>query len=166
MIEKSESATTEPSSPRRRQRKKRGLLARLRLLVLCALLLVLVAAQAPVFPHVVRAVLKFRSWQSGATLSMGTVEGNLFEPVVIRNLLWTYRAETGAVTRVEIRRVRAWLAWSNVFPAPVAGWVRSAAERVGFYPTGGNVQWFRELEMDGVTARLSLPRRRGCGAGP
>ena len=157
MIEKSESATAEPSSPRRRQRKKRGLLARLRLLVLCALLLVLVAAQAPVFPHVVRAVLRFRSWQSGATLSMGTVEGNLFEPVVIRNLLWTYRAETGAVTRVEIRRVRAWLAWSNVFPAPVAGWVRSAAERVGFYPTGGNGQWFRELEMDGVTARLSLP---------
>ena len=133
------------------------MLARLRLLVLCAVLVLLVAVQVPVFPHVVRAVLKFRAWQSGAVLSMGRIEGNLFEPVVIHNLLWTYRAETGAVTRVEIRRARAWLAWSNIFPAPVAGWVRSAAERIGFYPIGGNGLWFRELEMDGATARLSLP---------
>lgn len=158
MIEKSESATAGSSSPRPPQKKKRGLLARLRLLLLCVVLLLLVAVQTPVFPHVVRGVLKFRAWQAGASLSMGVVEGNLFEPVVIHNLLWTYRADTGAVTRVEMRRARAWLAWSNIFPGPVAGWIRSGAERAGFYPIGGNGLWFRELEMDDVTARVSLPR--------
>lgn len=166
MIENTESATAEPSSPRSRQKKKRGLLARLRLLVLCVVLLLLVAVQSPVFPHVVRGILKFRAWQSGATLSMGRIEGNLFEPVVVHDLLWSYRAETGAVTRVEIRRARAWLAWSNIFPAPVAGWVRSAAARAGFYPIGGNGLWFRELEMDDLTARLSLPLGANAESGP
>lgn len=164
MIEKSESATAEPVSPRPRQKKKRGVLARIRLTFLCAVLLLCIAVQAPVFPHLVRAALKFRAWQNGAALSMGAIEGNLFEPVVIHGLLWTYRADTGAVTRVEIRRTRAWLAWSNIFPAPVAGWVRAGAHRLGFYPIGENGHWFRELEMDDVTARLSLPH--GTDAAP
>ncbi len=156
MIENPESAASEsPAVPRRKR--ARGVLARVRIFLLCLVLLLLIAVQAPVFPHVVRGILNFRAWQSGATLSMGRIEGNLFESVVIRDLLWTYRADTGAVTRVEVRRARAWLAWSNIFPAPVAGWVRSGAERAGFYPIGGNGLWFRELEMDGVTARLSLP---------
>ena len=164
MIENPESAAANASTAVPRKKRKRGLLGRLRLLVLCAVLLLLIALQAPVFPHVVRAVLKFRAWQSGASVSMGEIEGNLFEPIVIRHLLWTYRADAGAVTRVEIRRVRAWLAWSNIFPAPVAGWVRSGAERLGFNPIGGNGLWFRELEMDGVTARVSLPH--GADAEP
>ena len=124
MIENPESAAASASPVVPRRKKKRGFFARLRLFVLCVVLLLLVAVQAPVFPHVVRAVLKFRAWQSSAVLSMGAIEGNLFEPVVIHNLLWTYRADTGAVTRIEIGRTRAWLAWSNIFPAPVAGWVR------------------------------------------
>ena len=157
MIENPEStaASEVPTAPRKR--KRRGFFARLRLFVLWVVLLLCIAVQSPVFPHVVRACLKFRAWQSGATLTMGTVEGNLFEPVVIHDLYWSYRAETGAETRLEIRRTRAWLAWSNIFPAPVAGWVRSGAEKCGFHPIGGNGLWFRELEMDDVTARLSLP---------
>ncbi len=142
------------------------MLARLRLLLLCVVLLLLVAVQVPVFPHVVRFFLKFRAWQSGVTLSMGKIEGNLFEPVVVHDLLWTYRAETGAVTRVEIHRARAWLAWSNIFPAPVAGWIRSGAAKVGLYPIGANGLWFRELEMDDVTARLSLPLGADAESGP
>ncbi len=164
MIENPEStaASEVPAAPRKR--KRRGFFARLRLFVLWVVLLLCIAVQAPVFPHVVRACLKFRAWQSGATLTMGTVEGNLFEPVVVHNLFWSYRAETGAETRIEIRRARAWLAWSNIFPAPVAGWVRSGAEKCGFHPIGGNGLWFRELEMDDVTARLSLPH--GADEGP
>ncbi len=157
MIEKTESAATSASPEPPRPRKRRGLLARLRLLLLWLVLLLLVAVQAPVFPHVVRAALKFRAWQDGASLSMGAIEGNLFEPVVVHDLVWTYHADAGAVTRVEVRRARAWLAWSNVFPAPVAGWVRSGAERCGFHPIGRNGHWFHELELDNVTARLSLP---------
>ncbi len=157
MIEKSESETAAPASREPRRRKKRGLLARLRLLLLTAVMLLLVAVQAPVFPHVVRAALHFRAWQDGATLSMGAIEGNLFEPVVVHDLVWSYHADAGAVTRVEVRRARAWLAWSNIFPAPVAGWVRSGAERCGFHPIGKNGLWFHELEMDNVTARVALP---------
>ena len=158
MTENSESAaaTSNPSAPR--VKRKRGLLARIRCTILLCILLVLIAVQAPVFPHVVRGILKFRAWQGGASLSMGAIEGNLFEPVVVRDLLWTYRADTGAVTRVEMKRMRAWIAWSNIFPAPVAEKVRALAERAGFYPIGGNGLFFRELEMDDVTARLSLPR--------
>ncbi len=157
MIEKPESAAVSASTAAPPKKRKRGLFARLRLALLCVILLLCIAVQAPVFPHVVRAVLKFRAWQSGAALSMGTIEGNLFDPVVIHNLLWTYRADSGAVTRVEIRRTRAWLAWSNIFPPPVAGWVRTGAAKAGFHPIGENGLWFRELEMDDVTARLSLP---------
>lgn len=164
MIENPEltAASEVPAAPRKR--KRRGFVARLRLFVLWVVLLLCIAVQAPVFPHVVRACLKFRAWQSGATLAMGTVEGNLFEPVVIHDLFWSYRAETGAETRIEIRRTRAWLAWSNIFPAPVAAWVRAGAEKCGFHPMGGNGLWFRELEMDHVTARLSLPH--GSDADP
>jgi len=140
-----------------RPKKKRSLIARLRLLLLCVVLLLLIALQAPVFPHVVRAILMGRAWQSGITLSIGKVEGNLFEPIVLRNVLWSYRAETGAATRLEVRRVRAWLAWSNVFPAPVSNWIRSAAAAADFLPLGGNGLWFQELELDDMTARLSLP---------
>ena len=134
-------------------------------MLLCAMLLLLIAAQAPVFPHVVRAILKVRAWQNGVALSIGAVEGNLFEPIVMRDVLWSYRAETGTVTRVELRRARAWLAWSNVFPAPVGGWIRSAAEAMGFRPLGGNGFWFQELELDGMTARLSLPSGSDDDAG-
>ena len=165
VIENPESATASASPAAPRRKRKRGLLARIRLVLLCIVLLLLVAVQTPVFPHVVRGILKFRAWQSGAALSMGRIEGNLFEPVVVHDLLWTYLADTGAVTRVEIHRARAWLAWSNIFPAPVAGWVRSGAERIGFYPIGGNGLWFRELELDGVTARLSLPLGADAGRG-
>jgi len=150
-------ATGAASSTGRRQKKKRGLLARLRLALLCAILLLLIAVQAPVFPHVVRTILAFRAWQNGVTLSIGKVEGNLFEPIVLRDLFWSYCADTGAVTRIEVRRARAWLAWSNIFPAPVSTWIRSAAESADFRPLGDNGLWFHELELDDVTARLSLP---------
>ena len=166
MIENPESTAEDaiPAAPRKR--KKRGLFGRVRLFLLWVVLLLCIAVQASVFPHVVRAVLKFRAWQSGAALSIGKIEGNLVEPVVAPDLLWSYRADTGAVTRVEIRRARAWLAWSNIFPAPMAAWVRSGTERAGFYPIGGNGLWFHELELDDVTARLSLPHGAESEAGP
>ena len=164
MIENPESTAADaiPAAPRKR--KKRGFFGRVRLFLLWVVLLLCIAVQAPVFPHVVRAALKFRAWQGGTTLTMGEVEGSLFESVVIHDMVLGYRADAGAETRVEIRRVRAWLAWSNIFPAPVAGWVRSGAEKCGFHPIGGNGLWFRELEMDDVTAHLTLPN--GADAGP
>ena len=155
MTENKPPATAEPALAR--QPRRRGPLAKLRLIFLCALLLLLVAVQAPVFPHVVRALLHLQAWRNGVSLTVRSVEGNLFEPVVLREVLWSYRAAAGATTRVEVRRVRAWLAWSNVFPEPASRWIRSGAEAAGFRTIGADGGWMHEVEFDDVTARLSLP---------
>jgi hypothetical protein len=138
-------------------RRKRGLLGKIRLGALCVILVLLTAVQAPVFPHIVGALLQFGAWRNGVSLDIGQINATPFEPIVLRDTVWTYRAESGAVTRLEIRRARAWLAWSNLFPEPVSGWIRSAATTAHFHPIGRNGLWFQELELDGLTAKLSLP---------
>ena len=125
--------------------------------MLWLVLLVLIAVQSPVFPHVVRGVLVFDAWRKGAELRVGRVSGSLFEPVILSEAYWHYTSETGGVTRVEVRKARAWLAWSNVFPEPVSGWLRAGTERLGFTSTGQNGRWFQLLELEGVTAKLLLP---------
>ena len=157
MPEKLESAAIGATPKPPQARKKRSLLGKFRLALLLLVLLVLVAVQAPVFPHVAKVLLRFAAWCDGASLRIGKVEGGIFEPVVVRDALWTYQAESGAVTRIEVTRARAWLAWSNIFPEPVSGWFRAAARRAHFEPIGSNGIWFQELELDGVTAKLSLP---------
>lgn len=157
MPEKLESAAIGATPKPSTGRNKRSLLGKLRLTLLVLILLVLVAAQAPVFPHVVGTVLRIAAWGDGASLRIGKVEGGIFDPVIVQDALWTYRADSGAVTRIEVRRARAWLAWSNVFPEPVSGWIRTGARKAHIRPIGTNGLWFHELECDGVTAKLSLP---------
>ena len=157
MPEKLESAAIGATPKPPQKRKKRSLLGKLRLALLVLILLVLVAAQAPVFPHIAGALMRFAAWCDGASLRIGKVEGGIFDPVIVRDALWTYRAESGGVTRIEVRRARVWLAWSNVFPEPVSGWIRTAASKVDLEPIGSNGLWFHELELDDVTAKLSLP---------
>ena len=158
-IQSAGGSTTSPG----KQRKKRSLLGKIRLVALCVVLVLLVTVQPRVFPHVVGALLRFEAWRNGISLSIGHIEADIFEPIVLRDTVWTYRAETGAVSRFEIRRARAWFAWSNIFPAPVSNWVRSAMTAADFHPIGQNGLWFHELELDGVTAKLSLP---GANAEP
>ena len=157
MPEKLETAAIGATPKPPQERKKRSLLGKFRLAVLVLILLVLVAVQAPVFPHVAGALLRFAAWCDGASLRIGKIEGGIFEPVIVRDARWTYRAESGAVTRIEVGRARAWLAWSNIFPEPVSGWIRTAARKAHIRPIGSNGLWFHELELDGVTAKLSLP---------
>jgi hypothetical protein len=139
------------------RRKKRSLLGKIRLAALCVILVLVVAIHPRVFPGIIGALFHFEAWRNGVSLSMGRIKADLFQPIVIEKAVWTYRAETGAVTRVEIPRTRAWLAWSNIFPAPVSGWLRSAAKAANLQTTGQNGIWFQELEIDGMTAKLSVP---------
>ena len=152
-IESVADGATRTSKPK----KKRSLLARVRFAFLCVVLVLLVMVHPRVFPHVIGGLFRFEAWRNGVSLDVGRIEAGLFDPVVLRDTVWTYRAETGAVTRVEIRRARAWLAWGNIFPEPIAGWIRSGAVSAGFEPIGRNGLWFPELEVEGLTAKLSLP---------
>ncbi len=140
-----------------RRRHKRGFLGKLRLLFLWLVLLLCVAIQAPVFPHVVRSLIKFEGWRHGVAISIGKAEGTIFEPIVIHDSVWTYASPTGAATRIEVRRARGWFAWSNIFPAPVAGWLREGAVKLGAEPIGNNGIWWQRLELAGVSAKLELP---------
>ena len=155
--QKIESAAVGVTTTPPEERKKRSLLGKIRLALLALILLVLMAAQAPIFPHVLGAMLRFAAWRDGASLHIGWIEGGIFDPVILHDALWTYRAESGAVTRIDVRQARAWLAWSNVFPEPLSGWIRAAASKAHFEPNGPNGLWFQELELDGVTAKLFLP---------
>ena len=139
-------------------RKKRSFLGKIRLLLLWLVLLVCIAIQAPVFPHLVHGLVQFESWRRGVNVSIGAVEGTLFEPIVLRNSVWSYASPTGATTRLEIQRARGWFAWSNIFPATAAGWIRAGAAKLGAEPLGNNGVWWQRLEMDGVSAKLELPR--------
>ncbi len=121
------------------------------------MLLVLIAVQAPVFPHVVRGVLLLDAWRKGVDLRIGRVQGSLSEPVILSEAYWHYTPETGGATRVEVRNARAWFAWSNIFPEPISNCLRAGAERLGFAPIGQNGRWFQLLELRGLSAKFLLP---------
>ncbi len=139
-------------------RKKRSFLGKLRLWFLWLVLLVCIAIQAPVFPHLVNGFIHLESWRRGVNVSVGAVEGTLFEPIVLRDSVWSYASPTGATTRLEIRRVRGWFAWSNIFPPSAASWIRAGATKLGAVPIGNNGAWWQRLELDGVSAKLELPQ--------
>ncbi len=151
-------AAIKPVAPaEKRPIRKRGFVAKLRLLFLWLLLFVCIAVQAPVFPWIVRLVVHIEAWRKGSEISIGSVEGSIFDPIVLRDTIFTYHSETGAVTRMEARRARATFAWSNVFPEPVSNWVRNSARALGLATIGRNNVWWQRLELDGVSAKLTLP---------
>lgn len=146
-------------------RRKRSFFGKIRLLLLLLLLLVGIAVQAPVFPYVVHGLIKFESWRRGVNVHVGSVEGTLFEPIVLRDSVWSYGSPTGTTTRMEIQRARGWFAWSNIFPAKLAGWIRLGAAKLGAEPLGSNGAWWQRLELDGVSAKLELPHDEVASAG-
>ncbi len=150
-------STAAPTAAASNPRSKRGLFSRIRLFILWLVLMGLIAIQAPVFPHVVRGLLLADAWRKGVNLHIGRVQGSLFEPVILSEAYWHYTPETGGATRVEVRKVRAWFAWSNIFPEPISNWVRAGAAGMGFAPIGQNGRWFQLLELDGLSAKLLLP---------
>lgn len=122
------------------------------MLVLWLVLLLLIAVQAPIFPHVVHCVLKLEAWRNGITVSIGKVEGSLFDPVVLRDSVWRYRTISGTTTTVQIKRARASLAWSKFLPESAGRWIGR-----GSAPPGNGGAFFQRLELSGVSGKLSIP---------
>jgi hypothetical protein len=155
--EKTRTATRATSAPTPRKPRKRGLLGRLRLALLLIILLALIAMQGPVLRRLLVAALKLDAWRQGAVLTIGEINGNILDPIRLRNVVWTRDAESGPLMRIEIPRAYASLAWSNLFPAPLSGWIRTAAEAIRLTPIGKNGRFFQELDVEDVTAKVILP---------
>ena len=94
--------------------------------------------QPDCFRFAVRHFLGFEAWRNGVGLQIRAVEGSLFEPVVLRDSVWSYEGESGPVTRLEIKTATATFSWRNLVP-------RSSS------------QWFQRLTLEGVAGKMQLP---------
>ncbi|HZJ15762.1 MAG TPA: hypothetical protein VFD27_11985, partial [Chthoniobacteraceae bacterium] len=110
---------------------------RLRLCLLLGLLAIVSLGVPPIFRWTVRQVIVFEAWRSGGRARIGSVEGSLFEPIRLSNAVWTRQSGSGAVTRVEVKRLSADFAWKNLF-------------------TPADDCWFRKLSLDGLSAKIEV----------
>ncbi len=101
-------------------------------------------------PHVFRAVVKqamvLEAWRNGISLTIGHLQGSVYEPLVLEKSRCTFRSKTDAVTRVEIARADLRFDWKHL--------LRGTPER-----------WFEQLTLSGVSGKISLsadeaPERR------
>jgi len=109
---------------------------RLALLVLVIALLSLLHPDC--FRFAVRQFIRVEAWRNGVDAQIGSVDGSLFEPLVVRDSLWTYESENGPVTRLGVKVATAHFSWSNLLP-------RSSG------------QWFQRLTLESVTAKVRMP---------
>jgi len=82
--------------------------------------------------------IRLEAWRRGVSVQIGSMDGSLLEPVVLRNSVWIYESNTGPVTRVEIAAATAEFSWRNLLP-------RS---------TG---RWFQRLTIAGLTGKIQFP---------
>ena len=94
--------------------------------------------QPDCFRFAVLHFIRFEAWRNGVDAQVGSVGGSLFEPVVLRDSVWAYESEGGAVTRLGIRTATAGFSWRNLLPR-------------------GSGQWFQRLTLEGVTGKMTLP---------
>lgn len=125
----SEPASAQPVRPR----KKRGFLFKVTLLIL---LIAGALAIPPVFRGVVWVVLEEEAVRQGGFLRMKSIEGSLWQPVVIRNLRWETAGALGGILKLEAERADAVFRWESLLP-------RSSG--TGFFELlslrGVNVEW-------------------------
>ena len=115
--------------------------------MLLLVIAVLSLFQPDCFRFAVRHFIRFEAWRNGVDAQVGSVGGNLFEPVVLRDSVWSYESESGPVTRLEIKTATASFSWSNLLP-------RSSG------------QWFQRLSLEGVTGKVRLPLVSEMAANP
>ncbi len=82
--------------------------------------------------------IRFEAWRNDVDVQIGSVGGSLFEPVILRDSVWSYESENRAVTRFGIKTATASFSWRNLLPR-------------------GSGQWFQRLALDGVTGKVTLP---------
>ena len=119
-------------------RAKKSGFRRFRLCLLLGLLAIVSLGEPRIFRWAVRQAIIVEAWRTGGRVRIGSVEGSLFEPIRLIDAVWTRRSESGAVTRVEIKRLSADFAWENLF-------------------TPADDCWFRRLSLDGLSAKIEVP---------
>lgn len=99
------------------------------------------------FRFAVRQFIRCEAWRNGVDAQLGSVGGSLFEPVVLRDSVWSYEGKSGPVTRCEIETATATFSWRNLLP-------RSSG------------RWFQRLTLEGVTCKTRLPVAAESAAPP
>lgn len=99
------------------------------------------------FRFAVRHFVRFEAWRNGVDAQLGSVGGSLFEPVILRNSVWSYEGETGPVTRFQIDTATATFSWRNLLPR-------------------ASGRWFQRLSLEGVTGKTRLPPAAELAARP
>lgn len=79
------------------------------------LLLLASVAVPDVFQTLLRGVIQFGAWRSGATVRIERVEGSLWEPVVLHRTYWSGEGVVGGRSRVEIARMDVHICWPELF---------------------------------------------------
>ena len=118
-----------------------------RLALLLLIIAVLSLFQPDCFRFAVRQLIRGEAWCNGVDVQIGSVGGSLFEPVVLRDSVWSCERENGPVTRLEIKTATARFSWRNLLPR-------------------GSGPWFQRLTIEGVTGKLRLPLPAASAAPP
>ena len=108
------------------------------MLLLLATACVVVLLQPDCFRFAARQIIRGEAWCHGGDVQIRSLEGSLFEPLVLRDSVWTYEGRNGPITRLEIGTATATLNWPNLLP-------RSSGA------------WFERLTLENVTGKLRLP---------
>lgn len=132
-------STSRASAPAKtaRPRPRRWRTFRLVLLLL-ATAIVVVLLQPDCFRFALRHAIRAEAWSHGGHVQISELEGSLFEPIVLRDSVWTYEGRSGPITRVEIGAATATLNWTNLLPRASGA-------------------WFERLTLENVTGKLRLP---------
>ena len=112
---------------------------KLRLAFLLASLALISLGEPRVFQFLIRHGVALEAWRNGGRAQVRSVEGSLFEPVVLLHSTWAFHNATGAVTRLDVERVTAEMAWEMI--------LKGMPSRV-----------FQRLTLDGVSGKIDLPR--------
>ena len=108
------------------------------MLLLLATVLVVVLLQPDCFRFALRHAIRGEAWCHGGDVQIRALEGSLFEPIVLRDSVWTYEGNNGPITRVEIGTATAALNWTSLLPRASGA-------------------WFERLTLENVTGKLRLP---------
>lgn len=109
--------------------------------------IVVVLLQPDCFRFALRQAIGLEAWCHGGQVQIASLEGSLFEPIVLHDSVWTYEGKNGPVTRLGIQTATATFSWANLLPR-----------------AGGS--WFERLTLENVSGKLRLPLPGETAAAP
>ncbi len=115
---------------------------KLRLLFLLTLLALVSLVEPRVFQFVVRHGVALEAWRNGGRAHVRSVEGSLFEPVILRHSTWAFANEMGVVARMDVERARVEMDWKVI--------LKGMPSRI-----------FQRLTLDGVAGKIEVQRGEG-----